>query len=93
MRLGAARLSQEAACGVLLDQAIILMGAGRATITASAGRERRRPPATAADRRSLSTNAAAPAAPQLQPRISTGLTDVTQGWDRHILAAANNRAK
>jgi hypothetical protein len=29
------------------------------------------------DRRSLSTNAAAPAAPQLQPRISTSLTDVT----------------
>src|SRR5260370_34405822 len=37
-------------------------------------------PATAADRRSLSTNAAAPAAPQLQPRISTSLTDVTRGW-------------
>ena len=35
-------------------------------------------PATAADRRSLSTNAAAPAAPQLQSRISTSLTDVTQ---------------
>jgi hypothetical protein len=34
-------------------------------------------PATAADRRSLSTNAAAPAAPQLQPRI-TSLTDVTR---------------
>jgi hypothetical protein len=30
------------------------------------------------DRRSLSTNAAAPAAPQLQPRISTSLTDVTE---------------
>jgi len=29
------------------------------------------------DRRSLFTNAAAPAAPQLQSRISTSLTDVT----------------
>jgi len=35
------------------------------------------PAATAADRRLLSTNAAAPAAPQLQSRISTSLTDVT----------------
>jgi len=31
------------------------------------------------DRRSLFTNAAAPAAPQLQSRISTSLTDVTEG--------------
>jgi hypothetical protein len=35
------------------------------------------PAATAADRRLLSTKAAAPAVPQLQPRISTRLTDVT----------------
>jgi hypothetical protein len=35
------------------------------------------PAATAADRRLLSTKAAAPAVPQLQPRISTSLTDVT----------------
>jgi hypothetical protein len=35
------------------------------------------PAATAADRPLLSTNAAAPAAPQLQSRISTSLTDVT----------------
>src|SRR5205807_2620197 len=34
-------------------------------------------PLPPADRRSLSTNAAAPAAPQLQSRISTSLTDVT----------------
>ena len=36
-------------------------------------------PATAPTADHLSTNAAAPAAPQLQSRISTSLTDVTSG--------------
>src|ERR1700720_4474737 len=36
-------------------------------------------PCHRANRRSLFTNAAAPAAPQLQSRISTSLTDVTGG--------------
>jgi hypothetical protein len=42
-------------------------------------------PLPPADRRSLSTNAAAPAAPQLQSRISTSLTDVTHAWPCFLL--------
>ena len=37
-----------------------------------------------ADRRSLSTSAAVPAAPQLQSRISTSLTDVTRTGQRGL---------
>src|SRR5207237_3962683 len=39
------------------------------------------------DRQSFFTNAAAPAAPQLQSRISTSLTDVTQDFLNYIKIA------
>ena len=54
-------------------------------------------PLPPADRRSLSANAAAPAAPQLQSRISTSLTDVTESGakrrEQGLARAGNARVR